>query len=353
MEAKARVTLNDPVLHSRLRREFIKPGYLKRPVQRSQATLLSDVISRQSQKPDRSAAVPVQRPITFESRNNPLTKLPDQSSDFMLKKDSLKVLTTIPGTISKTQTQKVSTRQASKKSKKSKLHLALYMLAACMIIAGGYNSYQGIRNNHLLTLQVAQLTRQANQAALSQVTVSQSESGTNKNSASSTPALSTVKPSAGTLADYTVEPNYPRYIIIPKLSVDARVLSVSVNSKGALETPSNVYDTAWYDESAQPGQQGAMLIDGHVSSWTAHGIFYGIKNLIPGDIIKIQRGDGTVFVYNVVRSQVYQSGNVDMTSAMSPVTPGQPGLNLITCTGDVIPGTSEFNERIVVYATLQ
>jgi sortase (surface protein transpeptidase) len=96
-----------------------------------------------------------------------------------------------------------------------------------------------------------------------------------------------------------------------------------------------------------------MLIDGHVSSWTAHGIFYGIKNLIPGDIIKIQRGDGTVFVYNVVRSQVYQSGNVDMTSAMSPVTPGQPGLNLITCTGDVIPGTSEFNERIVVYATLQ
>ena len=95
-----------------------------------------------------------------------------------------------------------------------------------------------------------------------------------------------------------------------------------------------------------------MLIDGHVSSWTTDGVFYGIKKLKAGDIIKIERGDGKMFTYNVVKSQVFPSGNVNMTSAMTPVVPGQPGLNLITCTGDVIPGTSTFNERIIVYATL-
>jgi sortase (surface protein transpeptidase) len=172
-------------------------------------------------------------------------------------------------------------------------------------------------------------------------------------SSSADPALSTVKPTASSLASYVVAPNLPRYLIIPKLGVDARILSVGVNTQGALGTPGNIYDTAWYNESAEPGQPGAMLIDGHVSSWTANGVFYGIKTLAAGDLIKVERGDGTVFTYSVVSSQIYPSGNVDMTSAMTPVVAGQPGLNLITCTGDVIAGTSEFNERIIVYATLQ
>jgi len=36
---------------------------------------------------------------------------------------------------------------------------------------------------------------------------------------------------------------------------------------------------------------------------------------------------------------------------LSPIDPTKPGLNLISCTGDVISGTSKFNERIIVFAT--
>jgi sortase (surface protein transpeptidase) len=151
--------------------------------------------------------------------------------------------------------------------------------------------------------------------------------------------------------DYIVDPNLPRYLIIPKLGVNARVLSVGVDSKGALETPNNIYDTAWYDQSALPGQPGAMLIDGHISSWTAHGVFYGLKTLSAGDIIKIQRGDGVIFSYQVIKTQIYNFSNVDMAAAMSSIDPAKAGLNLISCTGDVIPGTNEFNERIIVFAT--
>ncbi len=53
-----------------------------------------------------------------------------------------------------------------------------------------------------------------------------------------------------------------------------------------------------------------------------------------------------------MRKQVYPSGNVDMPATMTTVVAGHPGLNLITCTGDVIPGTSKFNERIIVFANL-
>ena len=145
-------------------------------------------------------------------------------------------------------------------------------------------------------------------------------------------------------------PNLPRYLKIPKLGVDARVLQVGVTKTGALGTPNNVFDTAWYTGSAEPGQPGATLIDGHVSSWTSHGVFYGLKTLVPGDAIQIVRGDGTVFNYQVVKTQIYSAGNVNMQAAITPITPGIPGLNLITCTGDVIPGTSTFNERIIVFA---
>ena len=40
-----------------------------------------------------------------------------------------------------------------------------------------------------------------------------------------------------------------------------------------------------------------------------------------------------------------------MQAALTPVVAGQPGLNLISCTGDVIAGTNSFSERIVVFTS--
>lgn len=226
-------------------------------------------------------------------------------------------------------------------SRFSKLQIILLSLATACLLVGGYYSYIGIKSVKVSALQAANLTYLANKE----------DKKTTSTPGSTNKALSTTPITSSTLAGYVVAPNLPRYLIIPKLGVDARVLSVGVTSTGALGTPDNVYDTAWYNESAEPGQSGAMLIDGHVSSWTAHGVFYGLKTLVPGDTIEVERGDGTMFTYKVVKSQIYPSGNVNMQAAMTPIVSGQPGLNLITCTGDVIPGTSTFNERIIVFAT--
>lgn len=94
-----------------------------------------------------------------------------------------------------------------------------------------------------------------------------------------------------------------------------------------------------------------MLIDGHISSWTTHGVFYGLNTLSPGDMIDVQGGNGAIFTYKVVKTQIYNSNNVNMDAALSPIDPAKPGLNLISCTGDVIAGTNDFNERIIVFAT--
>jgi sortase (surface protein transpeptidase) len=132
----------------------------------------------------------------------------------------------------------------------------------------------------------------------------------------------------------------------------ARVLQVGITKDGALATPSNVFDSAWYKQSAKPGQPGATLIDGHVSSWTTNGVFYGIKKLVAGDTITIERGDGTKLDYSVVKTMTYQADAVDMASLIKPVTAGKSGLNLITCGGKYDTKSGEFTQRIAVFATL-
>jgi LPXTG-site transpeptidase (sortase) family protein len=121
---------------------------------------------------------------------------------------------------------------------------------------------------------------------------------------------------------------------------------------GQIAVPDNIYDTGWYDGSSKPGQPGAMFIYGHVSSWTADGVFYNLKKLKTGDQIIVTRGDNTTFTYQVSLTKIYPYNNVDMNTVLAPVNPAKPGLNLMSCTGQVIKGTSEFNERLVVFTSL-
>lgn len=163
-------------------------------------------------------------------------------------------------------------------------------------------------------------------------------------------APSTDEPSPENFNSHQVAPDQPRYISIPAISVSAIVKPTGVSADNQIMSPTNVYETGWYNGSTKPGQAGAMLVSGHVSSWQTSGVFYDLKLLQPGDQITIERGDGAKFIYTVSKSETYDAGNVDMEAAMSPIDPNKPGLNLITCAGKVIEGTNEFDKRIVVFA---
>ncbi|HUY84978.1 MAG TPA: class F sortase [Candidatus Dormibacteraeota bacterium] len=217
----------------------------------------------------------------------------------------------------------------------SPLQLSLFGMACLVFVIGALTSLQTAESNHNAAAQVSALFRQVNRQTAGSVLQS------------SVP--STAKPAASAFSQYTVAPDLARYIRIPKLGVDARVTQVGVTNSGALGTPDNINDTAWYNASAKPGQPGATLIEGHVSSGTTAGVFYNLKALAPGDTIQVERGDGTVLNYQVVRTQAYAANNVDMQAAVTPVTAGRPGLNLITCNGQVAPG-ADFNQRLIVFA---
>jgi LPXTG-site transpeptidase (sortase) family protein len=160
------------------------------------------------------------------------------------------------------------------------------------------------------------------------------------------------KPAAQAVASYTVAPDLPKYIAIPAIKLaNTRVRQLGLKNN-QIATPDNIYDAGWYNASAKPGQDGAMFIYGHVSSWQANGAFYNLKKLTAGDTITITRGDNATFTYKVVSSKIYPKDDVDMNAVLAPVDASKPGLNLMTCTGTVIKGTSEFSDRLVVFMSL-
>jgi hypothetical protein len=164
---------------------------------------------------------------------------------------------------------------------------------------------------------------------------------------------STKKISSNEFSSYTVPANNPRYIFIPSINVKAIVRPLGLTNNNQIQSPSNVYDAGWFNKSSLPGKSGAMLIDGHISSWTSKGIFYNLKLLKNGQTIIVEEGNGIKINYKVIQSKTYDASSVDMQALLNPVNPNKPGLNLITCTGNVIKGTSEFNKRLVISAELE
>lgn len=221
----------------------------------------------------------------------------------------------------------------------SMMRQQLLTAVAVLILVGGVSmSIVGFRANALAKAQAAK----AGIAAAIPATTTGSK----------TAPPSTAQVTSDTLRSYQVAPDMARFIRIPKLGVLARVLQVGTTSSGALATPTNVFDAAWYKNSAKPGQPGATLIDGHVSSWTTNGVFYDIKNLAAGDTIQIEKGDGTILDYTVVQTTAYPAAAVDMKALQQPITAGKSGLNLITCGGKYDSKAGEFTHRIAVFATL-
>ena len=159
---------------------------------------------------------------------------------------------------------------------------------------------------------------------------------------------------ANALSNYQVAPDQPRAIYINKINVSARILPMGVNEDGSLQSPVNSYDAGWYNASGKPGQDGAMLVDGHGSeTGTYYGLFGYISTLNPGDQITIERGDGTRLNYIVANKEIVPLADVDMSKMLVPYGSASQGLNLISCTGEWTSDHTTLDHRVMIYAILQ
>ena len=149
---------------------------------------------------------------------------------------------------------------------------------------------------------------------------------------------------------YSVPASHPRKLAIPAIGVDALVKPMGVNTDGALQAPTTAWDAGWYKKSGLPGQDGAMLIDGHVrDTYSTLGVFGRLKELKVGDALSIERGDKTVIGYEVVNVEQVAASDVDMKKMLLPIE-GSQGLNLITCGGAYDKKSGSYIDRVLVFA---
>ncbi len=225
----------------------------------------------------------------------------------------------------------------SKQSRHSKTSVALLSAAAFLFLTGMIISFSTIKNNNKLSNQVSALAQK-----------SQSNTSTDPDG-----VPSEADPPKNSVKSYHVSPDLPRVIRIPNIAIEARVVRLGTGPSNQLRAPSSIFDAGWYDGSSKPGEPGAVLIDGHVSGPTKHGIFYNLKNLNPGDDIQIEKGDNKIIHYKVVKIVSYPVNEVDMAAALTPVIPGKNGLNIMTCSGKFDVKSNEYLQRIVVFASEQ
>lgn len=148
---------------------------------------------------------------------------------------------------------------------------------------------------------------------------------------------------------YRVAADLPRLITIEKLGVKARVLQMSVNSDGSMQSPVNIFDAGWYTGSVKPGQLGASIIVGHASGTTSGGVFNKLESLNAGDTISVERGDGQILRYQIVKKQTAKLSEVDMNNFMRPADGVTEGLNLMTCTGEWVKNSQTRDRRVMIF----
>ena len=162
-------------------------------------------------------------------------------------------------------------------------------------------------------------------------------------------------PTETEVREYIVAADRPRYLTIDKLKIrNARILAMGVNNKGELDTPRNIFDVGWFQNSGKPGQGGTMLIDGHNGGPHVHGVFKDLPNLVSGDLITVERGDGAIYTYEVVEnnSVLLSESDAYMATALKSPERGTESLTLISCTGEWSQQQGTYLSRQFVRALL-
>ena len=128
-------------------------------------------------------------------------------------------------------------------------------------------------------------------------------------------------------------------MIIDKIGVDAPVVTMGLDQNSVPQVPDNPNDVVWYDWSTRPGWGSNAVFSGHVD-WTVHGVpvtgvFYYLRNIEVGNVIKIRLADNTEYEYKVTGNVAVPFEDPEALKAMG-ATPIEM-LTIITCGGTWVP----------------
>jgi hypothetical protein len=155
----------------------------------------------------------------------------------------------------------------------------------------------------------------------------------------------TAKPRLVDVVDREAAP--PRRIRIPAIGVSARVIPLGLNPDGTMQTPSNFSVAGWYKPWREPGERGSAVITGHVDSVSGPAVFYRLRELRRGNIIRVGRADGSVVRFRVEGLERWPKAAFPSRRVFRPTRIST--LRLVTCSGNFDASTGHYVDNTIVY----
>ncbi|HET9290647.1 MAG TPA: class F sortase [Actinomycetes bacterium] len=142
----------------------------------------------------------------------------------------------------------------------------------------------------------------------------------------------------------------PVRLVIPAIGVATPLVRLGLEPDGGMAVPGDFGRAGWFAEGPAPGQVGPAVIAGHVDSRTGPAVFYRLRDLRPGDQIRVVRADGSHVRFVVEGTRSYPKDGFPTGAVFGPV-PGA-ALRLITCAGDFDRARGSYRDNLVVFARL-
>ncbi len=148
----------------------------------------------------------------------------------------------------------------------------------------------------------------------------------------------------------TVERSRPVHLLIPKLKLSTGIILLGLKANGEVMVPTNVHDVGWFREGPTPGEIGSSVVLGHVDSSNGPGVFFELKTLVAGDLVKVTLADRVTATFKV--RSVAQYPKTAFPAKLVYGSHGTRSLNLVTCGGIFNHATGSYESNIVVFSTL-
>jgi Sortase domain len=156
---------------------------------------------------------------------------------------------------------------------------------------------------------------------------------------------------AGSTTTTTVPISLPVSLQIPEIGVSVPLgPPLGLTPSGTIEVPSGTVQPAWYEDGPSPGQIGSSVILGHVDSYLGPGVFFNLRELVPGNRFTVTLANGSVDTFEV--TYVAQYEKTAFPSTLVYGSNGYAGLNLVTCGGIFDSATGHYLSNIVVFSKL-
>ena len=140
----------------------------------------------------------------------------------------------------------------------------------------------------------------------------------------------------------------PLRIEIPVIGASAPIDPLGLNRDGTLAVPTDFARAGWYTGRPTPGAIGPAIVVAHVDSKSGPAVFHRLRDLKPGQEVKIIRADRSAVIFVVDRVESHLK-KAFPTKAVYDPTPGAT-LRLITCGGSFDRKVGHYRNNVIAFA---